>query len=125
MSPGTDWQIDRIVRVTDGDSLRVVRRRRTLLDGLRIETTDADFINGVPIRLINLDTPERGHDDYLEARNDVVNWLGRHPHLSITTWPGGGFDRLLGDIWVTGDRSNTLSKWMLIERNWDPYVDGA
>lgn len=124
---GTDWTVTRIVSVTDGDSLRVIRRRTTPAgDGLNIDIYDAEPA-GVPIRLITLDTPERGKVGYLDARRDVLTWLMQieaKPGLSITTWPDGGFGRHLGDIWVTGRRSETLSQWMLRERGWLPYVRG-
>lgn len=124
--PGTDWTLERIVSVTDGDSLRVLRRRTFFVgDGLEGAIYDAGS-KGIPIRLITLDTPERGEDGWARAGDDVRWWLFNNiGRLSITTWTDGGFSRHLGDIWVTGDRSNTLSQWMLRERNWLPYVRGA
>ncbi len=63
----------------------------------------------------------------MEAREDVAVWLLAHEgRLRIETWPGGGFDRLLGDVYLAGDRSNTLSQFMLRDANhglgWDAYV---
>lgn len=123
--PGTDWQIDKIVSVTDGDTVRLVRRRTTHLEGLRVDVTDSDP-KGVSVRLITLDTPERGDNGWAQAADDVRLWLfGNTGRMSVTTWPDGGFGRHLGDIYVTGDRSNTLSQWMIRERGWLPYVKGT
>jgi endonuclease YncB( thermonuclease family) len=140
--PGTDWQVTAVAKVTDGDSLRLFRRRVfedscvPVADGLRlqqracIEDDPEQSPNGVAIRLITLDTPERGQPGYAEAREDVATWLLAHEgRLRVETWPGGGFDRLLGDVYVEGDRSDSLSQWMLRYGNhglgWDPYVAGG
>jgi endonuclease YncB( thermonuclease family) len=128
---GTDWAVERIVSVTDGDTVRLIRRRSFLLDSeLSCDVYDRNP-RGVAVRLITLDTPERGAGRYLDARTDVVEWLTNpdwpvkfRADLRVETWPGGGFDRLLGDLYVAGDRSNTLSQWMLRERGWQPYVRG-
>lgn len=121
---GTDWAVERLVRIIDGDTVRIVRRRSTELDGLVLDVYDAGP-DGVPIRLVNLDTPERGHADYQQARADLVNWLDDHPDLRVRTYPGGGFDRLLGDIYVDGDISNTATQHMLRDRGWSPYIRGT
>lgn len=124
--PGTDWAITTITKVTDGDSLRCFRRRTTTLaDGLQQDVYDT---SSVAIRLITLDTPERGQAGYTDARDDVLWWLSKHPDVRIETWQGGGFDRLLGDVYDAADRTMTLSQWMLRYGNngqgWLPYVRG-
>lgn len=122
---GTDWAVQHVVRVIDGDSVRVVRRRTSpIADGLDCDVYDTDP-DGVALRLITLDTPERGEPGYSEAAADVADWLHEYrDRLRVETWPGGGFDRLLADIYVHGDRSNTLSQHMLRDRDWLPYVKG-
>ena len=119
---GTDWAIQQIVKITDGDSLRVIRRQSfPIADGLTCDVYDAST-DGAPIRLVTLDTPERGQVGYMQAQLDVIHWITANQHnLRIETWAGGGFDRLLGDVYA-GERSNTLSQWMLRERGWSPYV---
>lgn len=126
---GTDWAIERVVSITDGDTLRVVRRRSLMVaDGLGMDFYDTEP-KGVAIRLITLDTPEHNEVGWADAKRDVARWIDHYPNLRIETWPGGGFDRLLGDIYVAGDRSNTLSQWMLRYGNngagWLPYLKGA
>jgi endonuclease YncB( thermonuclease family) len=140
--PGTDWQVTAVAKVTDGDTVRLFRRKvyeqgpYPSSDGMRarqivyFEDDPEQSPNGVAIRLITLDTPERGQPGYAEAREDVARWLLAHEgRLRVETWPGGGFDRLLGDVYVEGDRSNTLSQFMLRDANhglgWDPYVAGG
>lgn len=119
---GTDWHIDRLVKVTDGDTVRVTRSRTLdVIDGIEISAHDT---HGVAIRLVNLDTPERGQPGYLEARGDLVAWLMLWGDaLRVITYPGGGFDRLLGDIYVGNDPSHTATQYMLRDRGWPAYVD--
>lgn len=119
---GTDWAVQRVVKVTDGDTVRLARVRTEIVaDGIWADFYDS---TSVPIRLINLDTPERGQPGHTEATLDARTWLAHHAaELRVETWPGGGFDRLLGDIYVAGDRGNTLTQWMLRERGWAPYVE--
>lgn len=128
---GTDWAIDRVVSVTDGDTVRLVRSRSLgISDGLETFQCDSEP-KGVAIRLVNLDTPERGEPGYTEARDDLDAWLSDpawlaawRTDLRVITYPGGGFDRLLGDIYMAGDIGNTASQYMLRERGWLPYVKG-
>jgi endonuclease YncB( thermonuclease family) len=127
---GTDWAIDRIVSVTDGDTVRLMRSRILgVSDGLETLQRDTDP-KGVAIRLVNLDTPERGEAGYELARSDLFRWLYTQDafhsggNLRVITYPGGGFDRLLGDIYVNGDIGSTASQHMLRNKNWPPYVRG-
>lgn len=140
--PGTDWAVVDVSRVVDGDTVRLFRRRvlegpwMRSSDGLRarqafcLEDDPEQVRDGVAVRLINLDTPERGEPGHREARDDVATWLLAHDgRLRVETWPGGGFDRLLGDIYMADDRGQTLSQHMLRDGNggqgWDPYVRGS
>lgn len=127
---GTHWTVERVTRVIDGDTVRIQRTRNLgYLDGIEIIARDAtpDGVTpyGVSVRLINLDTPERGQPGYDQAREDLRNWLLINlPLLRVITYPGGGFDRLLGDIYVAGDIGNTATQYMLRDRQWPPYVRG-
>lgn len=125
---GTDWQVERVVRVIDGDTVRLVRRRwgtpQPLAEGLAVSFTVYDTEpDGKSIRLVNLDTPERGQPGYQIAREDLMDWLKQWDGLlRVITYPGGGFDRLLGDVYVEGDIGNTATQHMLREKGWPPYV---
>jgi endonuclease YncB( thermonuclease family) len=127
---GTDWRVIEFVKVTDGDTVRLVRERDERVDGEEQITRDVADPNGdgrdegVPVRLITLNTPERGQDGWAQAKADLADWITAHAHeLMVTTWgETGGFDRLLGDLWVEGDRSNTASQYMLRDRGWSPWV---
>lgn len=128
MVEGTDWAVARVVRVVDGDTVRLIRKRTTHLDGLTLDVYDSGD-DGVSVRLVNLDTPERGQDGYTEAADDLRHWIGRWrsglpAKFRVITYPGGGFDRLLGDIYVEGDIGNTATQWMLRDKGWKPYVKG-
>lgn len=60
---------------------------------------------------------------YEWARQDLADWISHHPDLAVIVYPGGGsFDRLLGDLHVTGDVSDTASQWMMRERGWLPWI---
>ena len=79
---------------------------------------------GVAVRLVTLDTPERGEPGGVEARTDVARWLIAHQEsVRCQTYGSAGWDRLLGDLYVTTDRGDTLSQHMLL-KGWSPY-DGA
>lgn len=124
---GTDWHVSWWSDV-DGDTVRILRwRDEQIADGLRGRFYDdpAWFPRGQSVRLINLDTPERGEDGWQQACDDLRAWLGAAGDaLMVTTWGmAGGFDRLLGDFWVH-DRNNTASQHML-RIGWDPYVEGV
>ena len=131
MSRWTTWNGFIIDRVVDGDTVRGWRSRElSIADGMKMllldELWDEDgevTIPGKALRLVNLDTPERGTPGYDKARNDLAKWLTVHAgNLMVDTAPGGGFDRLLADIYVSGDRGNTASQHML-KIGWEPYVD--
>lgn len=142
---GTDWNRVIPVRGTDGDTVRILRQQLewTLLDEcevgdslrleewkLRIVRDDSDELpDGLAGRLVNLDTPERGQPGYKEAAVDVWGWLlaNRDRLRCITYATGGGFDRLLIDLYVLADDGQTIeetaSQWML-KRGWSPYAQG-
>lgn len=123
----TDWQVD-WWHDTDGDTVRA-RRSRTVqvADGLiaRYYDDPDQLPKGLPIRVINLDTPERGDPRYAQELIDANSWLEEAgDRLMVSTWgTQGGFDRLLGDFWIDGDRNNTLTSHML-QLGYDPYVEG-
>lgn len=115
---GTTWDVTEVERVTDGDSVRLWRAREIELDGRRYGLSDLD---SVPIRLVWLDTPERGEVGYREARDDVLAWLERKrgAPLTVTCYESAGWDRLLGD--VRADDGTSLSAWLMIECGWPMY----
>lgn len=126
---GTDWQVERVVRVVDGDTVRLIRSRVVnATDDFEVIFRDRRE-DGVSVRLVNLDTPERGQEGYTQAGLDLARWLSESPlyyrrDLRVITYPGGGFDRLLGDIYVEGRIGETATKHMIIDKGWPPYVKG-
>jgi len=131
---GTDWQVVGRTWKVDGDTVRILRCRDVIVaDGMRARIYDdpAWFPRGQAVRIVNLDTPEHGQPGWQQAGDELTAWLAAAgDDLMVTTWGmSGGFDRLLGDFWIAGDRNNTVTRWMLTEGNggngWLPYVRGA
>jgi endonuclease YncB( thermonuclease family) len=120
---GTEWDVEAVVSVTDGDTLRLIRSRVIELDGRRYRLTD-EGADGVPIRLVWVNTPERGKEHYKAARYDLMAWaehLSAGP-LRVVCYESAGWDRLLGDlIDATGA---SASQWLMRERGWPAYEKG-
>ena len=134
--PGTEWQVESVASVTDGDTVRLIRSRVVEIDGRSYRITD-DEPKGIPIRLVWVDTPERGqHPGWEKARDDLREWLapwmvlgsdGRPMtdiagQLRVVCYESGGWDRLMGDLLDTD--GNSASQWLMTERGWPPYVKG-
>lgn len=117
---GTEWRVDAVPRITDGDSVRLTRSRTIELDGRDYWLSDADP-NGVPIRLVWVDTPERGDPAYKIAQGDLAEWvirLARLP-LRVICYESAGWDRLLGDL-IDAD-GNSASQYLIRDRGWPVY----
>ena len=120
-------------RAVDGDTIRAHLLRETLTradrmdpwvteDIVRTRTDPQTHPEGLSLRLITLNTPERGTPGYLEARRDLDGWLKAFSdRLVAEVWPGGGFDRMLADVYVAGHREVTASEHMLMI-GWEPYL---
>lgn len=73
---------------------RVVTVDRVVDLGFRIHTAQ-------PIRLLGVDTPERGQDGWKEATAFTKGWLDdRAGRLRITSFKADSFGRYLGDIYT-------------------------
>jgi hypothetical protein len=126
MPQGTTWDVDRIIRVVDGDSLRVARSRLVDLDGRHYRLTDADPA-GVLLRLAWVDTPERGKPGWETAGHDLRAWLFGGPGSPIVPRTGlravcyesAGWDRILADL--LDANGNSASQWLMTDRGWPPY----
>jgi len=118
--PGTEWAVLTVTKVTDGDTVRVIRSRPIELDGRRYLLTDRDPA-GEPIRLVWVDTPERGtHPGWEDARADLADWIASHQPLRVVCYESGGWDRLMGDL-LDAD-GNSASEWLMTVKGWPPYV---
>jgi hypothetical protein len=122
---GAEWTVVRVVRVTDGDTLRVIRTRSIDLDGRRYRITD-DEPDGVAIRLVWVNTPERGTGPgWAAARADLTKWLAdvitaAAGDLRVICYESGGWDRIMGDLLDGAGAS--ASQWLMTVRGWPPYT---
>ena len=96
-----------LLRVVDGDTIQV-----SIDVGFRFQTTQI-------LRLLELDTPERGQAGFLEAKAKLQAvlqpWLGR---LVVTTVKQDSFGRWLAHVSVGGlDVSRLMREWM-VEQSW-------
>lgn len=106
-------------RAVDGDTVDLdVARPIEVAPGW-----SASVWNSAPyhVRLIILDTPERGQLRYREATTELAAWLAQHAHLRVEVYGTAGWDRDLADIYVAGDRGNTATQAML-RAGWPVYV---
>lgn len=124
--PTFTWLIEKVVKVTDGDTIRANISRMTPIDNefdAEIKTHRQD--KGTAIRLIIVDTPERGRTGYDEAKQTLAIWLTEHEKtgLMVTTYASAGWDRLLGDVYAMDDVHDTATQHML-QSGYVPYVQG-
>jgi hypothetical protein len=144
---GADWNLITPHRAVDGDTIRAWRtqvswqlesEQRTPANSLtakwivRVVFDDPEELDdGEDLRLVNLDTPEKKErEPYRLATAEAWAWVTSHAdRLRCITYPGGGFDRLLVDLYVLGPDGTieeTLTDWMLKfgnnGRGWNPYV---
>lgn len=74
------------------------------------------------VRLITVDTPERGEPFYKTATAQLYAWLSLHTgRLRVEVYQSAGWDRDLADVYVAGDRGNTATQAML-RAGWPVYV---
>lgn len=125
MADHTRWEVLEVARVVDGDTIRLVRCRRINLDGRDYVIADAPTPrrpDGVSVRLVWVDTPERGDDRYREATQDLRRWVDEVATgpLHVVCYESAGWDRLLGDL---RDASGvSASQWLMADRGWPPYT---
>lgn len=124
---GTEWQIESVEKVTDGDTVRVIRSRIEHMGDHDFRITD---VNSMAIRLVWVDTPEKGtHPGWEKARRDLASWIYPfadpnviRPGVRVICYESAGWDRMLGDL-LDAD-GNSASQWLMTERGWPPYVKG-
>lgn len=149
---GTDWNHVEVLRGVDGDTVRLLRAQLTwtldeeceIGDTLRltnwrlrvVQDDAAELPKGLAGRLVNLDTPELHSSDPDERRRakvaaaDLAAWVQsyRTQLRCITYDGGGGFDRLLVDLYVLADDGQTVldsASQHMLRLGWLPYVRGV
>ena len=97
-----------LLRVIDGDTIQVA------IDvGFRFQTVQT-------LRLLQLDTPERGEPGWAEARAKLAQLI-TGPALKVQTVKQDSFGRWLAHIWVGDDLtpvSAMMRAWMA-KQTWD------
>lgn len=107
----TPWsfRVLEVVRVVDGDTLDV------LVDmGFRVQCTQR-------LRLLGLDTPERGKPGYIGARDDLTKWTVDNAPLVTLVFKGDSFGRWLVDLRPAAG-GESCSDWM-VGRGWPVYSE--
>lgn len=110
----TPWTVLSVARVIDGDSL-VLTRSRDIgeADNLRVTATD---VQPVHVRLVHVDTPERGEVGWSEAADDLRAWIAAHPTLSLYDAGRDNFGRVLADLQAPDGDSASL--YLIRDRGW-------
>lgn len=104
-----DYKVVWVDRVVDGDTVDV-----TIDVGFRMTTQQR-------IRVLGINTPERGQPRWAEAREFTLNWLlDRVGQLRIQTHKADSFGRYLGEIYLAGDLDHTLTA-ALLEAGYSKY----
>jgi endonuclease YncB( thermonuclease family) len=116
----TAWTVLTITRVVDGDTVRLIRTRDLgNADGLTITATDT---TDVPVRLIHVDTPERGEVGWAEAKADLEKWvLGHEGSLTLHTAGRDRYGRLLGDL--HDPDGDTASLHLIRDKGWPTWSE--
>jgi hypothetical protein len=122
---GREWVVENVVvdqrgkRRGDGDTCLLIRSRIDFLGDHRYRVEDVDPVS---IRLVWVNTPERGQVGYRDAADDLSQWLDeafRMGSLMVVIYYSAGWDRLLGNI-IRAD-GQSASQYLITECGWDIY----
>lgn len=118
--PPVDWEVVRVIRIIDGDTVDLlVRRDLGTLDAFTIQA-----VGPIRVRLVHLDTPERGEEGFTEATNDLRYWLDIQSiiGLRVVTQGVDGFGRDLADIYSAANRAETATDYMVRGHGWPAWT---
>ncbi len=108
------YDYDAVVRrVVDGDTLDLTLTRDI---GFHLATTAT-----IRVRLVTVDTPERGQPGWAEASRFVHAWIMASVGLRAETYKTDSFGRWLADLYRADDRSDTLTQALLRTGHAVPY----
>jgi endonuclease YncB( thermonuclease family) len=117
---GTEWNVVAVRRVVDGDTVHIIRSRDAQLGDDWFHIAE---VKPKSIRLVWVDTPERGQPGYREATADLIAWIQERGPARVICYESAGWDRLLGDL-IDND-GNSASQYLMTERGWPAYQKGA
>lgn len=124
---GREWTVEEVVvtktgaRRGDGDTCWLIRSRIDFIGDHRFRVEDVDPVS---IRLVWVDTPERGKPGYREATDDLSAWLDRAwlmGPVTVIIYESAGWDRLLGNI-IRAD-GESASQYLILEEGWGIYEE--
>lgn len=108
----------------DGDTCDLLRTTVQLLADNYKQIAD---LEPEPVRLVWVDTPERGELGWALAKAEFTAWIERKLELgplTVICYGSAGWDRQLGDL-IAAD-GESASQWLIIhgndEQGWPPYV---
>jgi endonuclease YncB( thermonuclease family) len=115
-----------VTRVVDGDTVRLTRTRDLgTADGLAITATDT---TDIPVRLVHVDTPERGEVGWADAKRDLEAWIEPFRYdgdevlsLTLHTTVRDNFGRLLGDLHAPD--GDTASLHLIRDKGWPTWSE--
>lgn len=107
-----------VAHIVDGDTFDALVQDPDVgeVDGWKLKAEKV-----IRIRLIHLDTPEKGDPGYREAGVDLALFLGQELGWSglkvLAQVKKDSFGRYLSDVYSASDRSVTASDYMVREAN--------
>lgn len=125
LTGGTEWDVQRVLLDRqgrprgDGDTVTLYRSRIAMLGDERYLITD---VEPQAVRLVWVDTPERGQPGYAQADADLDEWIGkRMGYLRVICYESAGWDRLLGDL-IDAGTGESASQYLMTVKGWPAYV---
>ncbi len=121
--PPVDWDVLGVERVVDGDTVDLrVRRKVGVLGTFDIEATGI-----IRVRLVHLDTPEKGEPLFDRATDELSAWIygwdkSVDGGLRVVTHGTDAFGRYICDVYAVADRALTASDYMIRVGNWPVWT---
>lgn len=108
-----DYEVAGVLKVVDGDTVDLVLRSDPVDVGFRVQVRGTLTQR---IRLLGVDTPERGRPGFNEAGTFAVEWLALAFHegrpIRCRTEKSDSFGRYLGEVYLV-DTGETLAEGLI------------
>jgi endonuclease YncB( thermonuclease family) len=115
------WSVLEVERVIDGDSLILTRARLVgETDDLFIYAADKDPVR---VRLVHVDTPERGEEGWGLAKQQLETWTAAwEDDLVLHTVGRDNFGRILGDL-KNSDGTDSATLHLVRDCGWPTWQE--